>query len=746
MHMETKEIKLGEILRKKGLISSDQLRDVLMVQLAGDEKLLMRPGEKLGKVLLAKKYIAPMELVRVLCEQKSNIDFLLISNYLVEPIVVTLLAEHVAEKFHILPMVSMDKDTVIVAANRMISEAEHKTIEGVVKKNIEFVIVDDKNLAANIKLCYATFKTRGVSGVRIGEVLVRDKYISQEDLEATLKESVNTQRMMGKILIEKGKVNERDFFRILAIQRKIPLVAAQDIMPMLDKGLINNISRAFSLRNLVVPYLKEGNKVYAVTAEPSIDIDGFKKAMNCKEIDIRLATYSDIELILRSIYADKEVAVIEGKTIKGEGLEDMPIEEELTPLPVEDIGTLTKRYQKLTSAILLEAIKRGSSDIHIEVYEKDVVVRFRIDGILYDADYLQINKNNVGGVINVFKVQSSMDIAERRLPQGGRFKKKTRDSSIYDFRLQTQPTLCGENIVIRILNESRSLLPLHALGFAPDVQARYEKLIKNPSGLILITGPTGSGKTTTLYSTLGILCKDVKKKIVTIEDPIEYYLERVQQSQVKELIGYNFAQAVRSFLREDPDIMLIGEIRDHETAIEAMRASQTGHLVLSTLHTNNTIESVQRLIDLNINPNTIASEMLLIISQRLAKRNCPECKKEYRPGKELLDTFYPSGVPHGLVFYNSPGCDFCGFRGHKGRIAVMEFWFIDMESKRLIIEKADSNEILTSSMERGMVPMIKDALMKVEEGLISLDELPNIIPYFQIANWTNDRAHLVKKS
>lgn len=744
--METKEIKLGEILRKKGLISSDQLRDVLMVQRAGDEKLLMRPGEKLGKVLLAKKYVAPMELVRVLCEQKSNIDFLLIGNYLVEPIVVTLVAEHVAEKFNILPMVSMDKDTVIVAANRMISEAEHKIIEGVVKKNIEVVIVDDRNLAANIKLCYATFKTRGVSGVRIGEVLVRDKYISQEDLEATLKESVNTQRMLGKILIEKGKVNERDFFHILAIQRKIPLVAAQDIMPMLDKGLINNISRAFSLRNLVVPYLKEGNKVYAVTAEPSIDIDGFKKAMNCKEIDIRLATYSDIELILRSIYADKEVAVIEGKTIKGEGLEDMPIEEELTPLPVEDIGTLTKRYQKLTSAILLEAIKRGTSDIHIEVYEKDVVVRFRIDGILYDADYLQINKNNVGGIINVFKVQANMDIAERRLPQGGRFKKKTRDGSIYDFRLQTQPTLCGENIVIRILNESRSLLPLHELGFTPDVQARYEKLIKNPSGLILITGPTGSGKTTTLYSTLGILCKDVKKKIVTIEDPIEYYLERVQQSQVKELIGYNFAQAVRGFLREDPDIMLVGEIRDHETAIEAMRASQTGHLVLSTLHTNNTIESVQRLIDLNINSNTIASELLLIISQRLAKRNCPECKREYRPGKELLDTFYPSGVPSGLVFYSSPGCDFCGFRGHKGRIAVMEFWFIDMESKRLIIEKADSNEILTSSMERGMVPMIKDALMKVEEGIISLDELPNIIPYFQIANWANDRTHLVKKA
>ncbi len=738
------EIKLGEILIKKGLISSDQLRDVLLVQRGGDERLQLKPGEKIGRIILAKGYVAPMDLLRVLCEQKRNIDFLLIGNYLVEPMVVAAVAEKAAEKFNILPLVSMDKETIIVAANRPISHAEQEAIEGSIKRNVEIVVVDDRNLAGNIKLCYDTFRKRGVSGVRIGEVLVRDKYISQTDLDAALRESIDTQRMLGKILIEKGKVNERDFFHILSMQRKVPLVTAQDIFPILDKNLIKNISRAFSIHNLVVPYLKEGNKIYAVTAEPSIDLDEFKKAMNCRDVDLKLATYSDIELILRSIYADKEVAVIEEKTIKGEDLEDMPIEEELTPIPIEDIGTLTKRFQKVTSNILLEAIKKDSSDIHIETYEKNVVVRFRVDGILYDIDYVGVNKNNVGGVINVFKVQSGMDIAERRLPQGGRFKKKTRDGSIFDFRVQSQPTLHGENLVIRILSESKPLLSLYDLGFAPDIKAKYEKLIKNPSGLILITGPTGSGKTTTLYSTLSILSKDVKKKIVTIEDPIEYSLERIQQAQIKEEKDYHFAHAVRSFLREDPDIMLIGEIRDHETAIEALRASQTGHLVFSTLHTNNTIESVQRLIDLGINPNTIASELLLIVSQRLARRNCSECKKEYRPSKELLDTFYPYGVPPGLVFYGSPGCDSCGFTGYKGRIAVMEFWFIDMESKRLIIEKADSGELLMSSMKRGMMPMIKDSLMKVEEGIIPLDELPSIIPYFQILNWKEEQRHLIE--
>ncbi|MBI3398526.1 MAG: Flp pilus assembly complex ATPase component TadA [Deltaproteobacteria bacterium] len=737
------EIRLGDILIKKGLITRDQLRDVLIVQQGGDEKLGLKRGEKLGRVLLAKGHIAPMELVRILCEQKGNIDFLLIGHYLVEPMLVASITEKVAERFNILPLVSVDKDTIIVAANRAISYEGHKEMENVIRKNIEVVVVDDKQLSDNIKLCYSTFKKRGMSGVRIGEILVRDKYLSPEDLEAALRESVKTQRMLGKILIEKGKVNEGDFFHILSLQRKVALVSAHDILPILDKSLVKRMSKAFSLHNLVVPYIEEGNKVYTVTAEPSIDLDEFKKAMHCREVDIKLATYSDIELILRTIYADSEVQVIAEREIKGEELKDVPIEDELAPIQVEDIGTLTKKFQKISSNLLWEAIKMRASDIHIENYEKNVVIRFRIDGTLYDIKHLQINKGNAGGIVNVLKVSSSLDISERRLPQGGRFRKKTKDGGIYDFRVQSQPTLHGENLVLRILNQSTPFLGFDELGFTPDVKVRYEKLIRNPSGLILITGPTGSGKTSTLYSTLSILSKELSKKIVTIEDPVEYSLERIQQSQVKEDIGYNFAQATRAFLREDPNIILIGEIRDYETAIEAMRASQTGHLVFSTLHTNNTIESVQRLIDLEINPSTIASELLLIIAQRLAKKICPDCKKEYRPSNELLGAFYPYGVPSGFIFYNGAGCKNCGFTGHKGRVAIMEFWFIDAESKRLIIEKADFNEILSSSLKRGMVPMIKDALMKVEAGIIPLDEIPNIVPYFQIMNWKDEQARLI---
>ncbi|MFQ5586228.1 MAG: ATPase, T2SS/T4P/T4SS family [Thermodesulfobacteriota bacterium] len=735
------EMRLGEYVMKKGLITRDQLREALLIQRGGDKSLSLKPGEKIGKILLAKGFMAPMTLVRVLCEQKENIDFLLIGEYLVEPRVITWLNEKIAVRLHLLPLVSMGDDMFIVASNRAIPEKKLEEFGRAIKRKVEVIVVSDRNLDAIIKKCYTTFKKRGISSVRIGEILVRDKYLTQQELNKALEESTKRQRMLGKVLIERGKVNEKDFFRILSVQRKMPLISAQDILPILDKGLIKNISKAFSLRNLIVPYLQEGDKVSAITAEPSINPDEFKRAMRCKKIELGLATYSDIELILRTIYADRDVEIIEESSVEGDDLEDLPIEDELAPVPIEEIGALTKRYQKVTSTLLLEAIKRRASDIHIEHYEKDICVRFRIDGTLYDIDYLPINKRNSGGVVNVIKVQSDLDIAERRLPQGGRFRKKTRDEGVYDFRVQTQPTLHGENIVIRVLNQSSPLLALNELGFSQDVLVRYEKLIQNPSGLILLTGPTGSGKTTTLYSTLGLLRKDLRKKIVTIEDPVEYSIERIQQAQVKEEIGYNFAQATRAFLREDPDIILIGEIRDFETAIEAMRASQTGHLVFSTLHTNNTIETVQRLIDIGINQSTIASELLTIISQRLAKRNCPDCRKEYKPAKGLLDAFYPYGVPSGLTFYKSGGCESCDFKGHSGRIAVYECWFLDIESKRLIVEKADFGELFNRALEQGMIPMIKDALMKVEAGLIPIDELPEIIPYFQIVNWREYHQH-----
>ena len=734
------EQKLGEIAIKKGLITRDHLREALLVQQSGDAELGVEAGAKVGKILIALGFLEPMVLVRILYEQMGGIDFLLIGDYMVEPRVVSWLPEHEAKRYAVLPLVSMGDESLLIATSRGLNPKEIGELEEMTRRSIEPVPVFDTEIASSIEKCYDTFRRRGISSIRIGEILVRDNYITQKDLNEALDTSIKTQRMLGRILIERGKVNERDFFKFLSLQKKVSMISSQDILPVLDRSLIKGISKAFCLRNLIVPYLREGDKVYVATAEPALDTTELSKVLRCKSVDLKLATYTDIETILRAVYIEKESFESDSVEVDAGDLEDIAIDEELSAAAIEDIGTLNKRYKKITDHILIEGIRKGASDIHIEHYESDVVVRFRVDGILYDMDYLPIDKKSVGGIINVLKVQADMDIAERRMPQSGRFRKKTSGDILYDFRVQTQPTLYGENMVLRVLNQSGSLMNVENLGLLPDVRVRYEKLIRNPAGLILICGPTGSGKTTTLYTTLGELRKDMRKKIVTIEDPIEYSLGRIQQAQVKEEIGYGFAQATRAFLREDPDIMLIGEIRDEATALEAVRASQTGHLVFSTLHTSNTVESIARLVDLGLSSGSIAAELLLVISQRLARRNCSHCSKPHRPSKELLDTFYPGGTPEGLVFHKGHGCDACSYTGHKGRIAILEFWFIDMESKKLILELANFEDLYFGARANGMIPMVKDALMKVETGEISLDSLPDIIPYYEILRWKSEGA------
>lgn len=732
-------LQLGEILIGRGIISRDQLRLALATQTTGDDLLGIKPKELLGKTLVKMGFLEPMVLVRTLCEQKGTLDFIAVGDYLVEPRVILWLPDEDAEKYAILPLVSFGDKMLMVASSKPLTEEEEAEVVRIIDgRKLEVLLVKDDDILTSIKECYGSFLRRGLSGVRIGEILVRDGFVSQEDLNEALHISKKSQRMIGRVLIELGKVNETDFFKVLSMQRRIPLVSSQDVMSMLDKSLAKKVNKTFCMHNFIVPYLMEGETLYLVTAEPSIDPEELKKALKCKNVHINLATYSDITRIFKLLFVEEELKGL--KVIKGKeaSLEEVEItdDEELIEVREGDIDKLTKKYQQITNTILLQAIQKGASDIHIENYENEVVVRYRVDGTLYDIKEIKIDKEDARGVINVVKINANLNIAERRLPQGGRFRRKTGEDKTFDFRVQSQPSLHGENLVLRILKQSNELMDLEDLGFMSDLRARYEQLISNPSGLVLFTGPTGCGKTTTLYSTLGMLRKDMTKKIVTIEDPIEYSIDRVQQSQAKDEIGFSFPQAIRSFLRQDPDIMLVGEIRDRDTALETLRASQTGHLVFSTIHVNSAVETVQRLLDFDLVPGTVAAELLAIVAQRLAKKNCPSCKVKYRPAKELIDSFYPDGVPASIDFYKGEGCAKCNFLGHKGRIAVVEFWFVDVESKKLIIEGAGHSELYQHALSRGLLPMIKDALVKVESGLISLDELPNIIPFSQISRWT----------
>ncbi len=727
---------LGEILIRKGLISRDHLRTALDIQTTGDEEKGVRVGELIGKIIVKMGCIEPMELVRVLCEQKGNVDFLYSGQYLVEPRTTTWMSKSFAIEHSLMPLVSLSDDFMLVASIKALSEEELKDIGSLIGRKVDFFEVKDDAFIENIEKCYDLLTKRGLSGIRIGEVLVRDNYVSEEDMKLAIELSQKTQRMVGKILIETGKVNELDFFKMLSLQRRIAVVSSHDILNMLDKSLAKKLSKAFCIHNYLIPYLMEDDTVYIVTSEPSLNPDELMAAFNCKHVHMDLATYTDITTILRAIFldVDENNAEVSDNEEYSDFLEDIPITEEIDSQGIESIEYLTRKFQKITNALLLTAIKKDASDIHIECFETDVFIRYRVDGTLYDDEHIKINKTNVSGVVNVLKICSDLNIAERRLPQGGRFRRRT-GGKVYDFRLQTQPTLYGENIVIRLLKHSGSIIGLNKIGFLPDVLVQYERLIKNPSGLILITGPTGSGKTTTLYSTLAQLSRDVRKKILTIEDPIEYSISRIQQSQTKKEIGFGFPQAIRAFLREDPDIMLIGEIRDQETALESLRASQTGHLVFATLHVNNSVETIRRLIDLDMMPGSISSELIAVISQRLAKRNCQYCKVKHKPEKELVDTFYPDGVPDSVEFYKGYGCEKCEFMGHKGRMPVFEFWCVDAVSKKLIMANASFDELYENALENGLMPMLKDALIKVEDGLISLEEIPNVIPYFQIANW-----------
>ncbi|MBI5233660.1 MAG: Flp pilus assembly complex ATPase component TadA [Deltaproteobacteria bacterium] len=729
-------IRIGELFIKKGLITRDQLRSALIAQSGGDREFGIEYGEKIGIVLVKKNYVKPDQLVRTLSEQKGNIDFLFVGNHPIEPRVVTWVSEETALKYSFLPLVSLDEESFLAITSRHISPDEAHVIEDEIKKKAEFMFIKDEDMADSIKRTYETLRRRGTIGIRIGELLVRDNYVTQGDMDEALKISAKTQRMVGKVLIETGKVNESDFFRMLSLQSKMQMVSAEDILLLLDRSIAKGISRAFCIHNYTVPYLREGaDKVYVITAEPLVNIEELKKALNVREVDLKLATYSDITKILRTLFAGPEHEGAEEVAVAASSLIEMPSMEELSPHVVEDVTALARKYQHTTNMLILEAINKRASDIHIECYENDVVVRLRVDGTLYDERGVVVNKKNVSGIVNVIKISANMNIAERRLPQGGRFRRKTKDNRVYDFRVQSQPSLYGENMVLRVLDQSEKSLSIDKLGLLPDVKARYEQIVANPSGLVLITGPTGSGKTTTLYATLATIAKDLTKKIITIEDPIEYSIGRLQQTQIKEEIGFNYPQAIRSFLRQDPDVILVGEIRDRETALETMRASQTGHLVFSTVHVSNSIETIQRLLDFDLMSGTIASELLIVVSQRLAKRNCERCKVQYRPKKELLDAFYPRGVPPGIIFHRGEGCEDCHFMGHMGRIAVFEFWYVDMDSKKLILENASFEELFANAITKGLVPMIKDALIKVENGIVALEELPNIIPYFQIARW-----------
>lgn len=705
---------LGDLLKERGIITQDQLDMALKHQ--------ARTGEFLGKALLNMGLVSGMELVKALALQE-RLTLISVDSFEVEAKAIKLIPEEEAVDRLLLPLAKI-KETLFVAAPVSVEEKKIKELGEKLKAVIEpiFIVRPTPEFVEIIQNAYHRVREIELTAKRIGSFLKTENLITEPQLQEALATQKETHDKIGHILIEKGYITEAQFYEALSKNLKIPFLSLTEALKALDPEVAGLCSPIFASHYHAVPLNWNASRANVLLSDPHDEyvLDSIKKLLDRSEIDVSLATESTISVIINSIFRGKV---------------DFP------PLSVEDIteverlellqGYRDPEIPKILNFLLYKAISERASDIHIERYEDRVELRFRIDGVLNPVQFPLVNINNILRVISKLKIDAKLDIAERRKPQDGSFRKRFGKEKLVDFRLAVHPTIFGESAVIRILDQTAKIPSLESLGFSEVLLKRYLRIIRNPQGLILFTGPTGSGKSTTLYATMNIL-KNENNKIVTAEDPIEYYVDGTQQCQVYDMIGNTFANYLRSFLRADPDIILLGEIRDFDTAEMTVRAALTGHLVFSTIHVNDAVSVIRRLEDLRIDPHLIGQSLLASISQRLVRRICDQCCKEYTPPLELLEEFYPKGVPAGIKFFKGEGCPQCHLTGYKGRIGLFEFWVPDEETKELIGKEKSLNVIKSAAIQKGMKPLLRDGLEKVAQGVTTLEELRTAVSLEEI--------------
>ena len=560
---------------------------------------------------------------------------------------------------------------------------------------------------------------------RLGDLLVREGLINQEQLQRALAEQKGNSEKLGSILVRHNVITEDQLVAFLSKQYGIPSITLSQLD--IDADVLKLVPAQIAKKYEVLPIKRTGNSLTLAMADPTnvfaVDDVGFMTNLQVIQV---VAAQGAIRKALDRLYEAQgsgmaevisemegtagDVEVVEGDEESWAKTDIFELKESADEAPVV----------RLVNMILVDAIRRGASDIHLEPYEKVFRVRFRVDGVLHEI--MTPPKRLETALTSRVKIMSTMDIAERRLPQDGRIKLRYNQREI-DFRVSTLPTIFGEKTVLRILDKESLQLDLAMLGFDAWSLEQFNKAIHQPYGMILITGPTGSGKTTTLYSAIHTInSPDVN--IMTAEDPVEYNLKGVNQVQINEGIGRTFGAALRSFLRQDPDVILVGEMRDLETAQIGIRAALTGHLVLSTLHTNDCPGTIARLLDMGIPPFLVSSALTLILAQRLGRKICKDCKQPYEADEESL---VPYGhVPQGLgkvQFYKGKGCHTCSFTGMKGRVAIYEVMPIGDELRELILRNAPTAEILQLALAQGMKTLRQNALQKVIDGVTTLEEV-----------------------
>jgi type IV pilus assembly protein PilB len=564
---------------------------------------------------------------------------------------------------------------------------------------------------------------------KLGELLVRTGKINQTQLNEALALQKDQGGRVGTNLVKLGYLTEKQLVDSLAQHFKVPAVelAGMDI----DEAVIKIIPADLARKYTILPVSKTGATVTVAMIDPTnvFAMDDVK-FMTGYRVEPVVASETGIRAAIDRYYGSTHA--IELKKVMEDLSEDAATGTDLEVLEEEqdlDLATLEEESEqapvvKLVNLVLTDAIKRGASDIHIEPYEKEYRVRYRIDGILYEMMHPPLKLKEA--ITSRVKIMARLDIAEKRLPQDGRIKIKTKISGKakdLDYRVSVLPTLFGEKIVMRLLDKDKLMLDMTKLGFESESLRKFENAILKPYGMVLVTGPTGSGKTNTLYSALQRI-NTPEVNIMTAEDPVEFNLAGINQVQTREQIGLNFAAALRSFLRQDPNIILVGEIRDFETAEVAIKAAMTGHLVLSTLHTNDAPSSISRLMNMGIEPFLVATSVHLIVAQRLVRRICTFCKEPFElPPAALVQAGFSEHEARTLKLFKGRGCERCSNTGYKGRVGLYEVLEVDDELKEMILSGGSAFELRQKAMQSGMMTLRMSGLQKIRDGMTSVEEV-----------------------
>jgi type IV pilus assembly protein PilB len=555
---------------------------------------------------------------------------------------------------------------------------------------------------------------------QIGELLLRENLITRDQLEHALKEQRQTGTRLGFALVSAGAVSENELTRLLSRQYRVPAVDLAEVE--VDPKILKLVPADFSSKHLVLPLRRVGRTLTVAMASPT-DLSVID--------DLKFITRFDIDAVVAGEYSlrnaiDRYYDVSNDRL--GELLEELEEQEVEVVEEEEEIFSTTQLQAqveeapvvRLINGFLTDAVRRGASDIHIEPYEREMRVRYRIDGALQEIMKPPLRMK--AALISRVKILADLNIAERRVPQDGRIKLKIGERVI-DFRVSTLPVLFGEKIVLRILDRGNLALDLEEFGMEPKAEEDFIGAISKPYGMVLVTGPTGSGKTTTLYSALSRINKG-EVNIMTAEDPVEYNLQGINQVQVRPEIGMSFAAGLRAFLRQDPNIIMVGEIRDLETGGIAVKASLTGHLVLSTLHTNDAASTVTRMIDMGIETFNVASAVNLITAQRLVRRICNNCKTEATYVPEVLRAAGLEEAQMGsMTFYKGEGCESCAGSGYAGRQGLYEVMPMTPTLRRMVLQGASGAELQQQAVAEGMITLRQDGLLKVQRGVTTLDEV-----------------------